>query len=64
MAYAEEIKAMGGDNPRGKKVEPVTMNSPMPKGPGDIKPGSGVDGTVMEEVNKMKHLFNYKDTTQ
>ena len=64
LAYIEEVKAMGGDNPRGKKVEPVTMNSPMPLGPGEIKPRTTASGTVTEEVNKMKHLFNYKETTQ
>ena len=49
MAYAEELK----------NARPVG-----PMGPGEIKPPTKVDGILQEEVNKMKHLFNYTDTTQ
>jgi len=35
-----------------------------PVGPGAYPPATKADKVVAEEVNKMKHLFNYKDTTQ
>jgi hypothetical protein len=53
-----------------KKIQPSAMayaeelKTMFPPGPGEIKPLDKVDNIVAEEVNKMKHLFNYTDTTQ
>jgi hypothetical protein len=63
LAYIEEIKAMGGDNPRGKEIT-MDPRAITPLGPGQPVPMTTVTGTVAEEVNKMKHLFKYTDATQ
>jgi len=44
------------DNRRSKKVDTVIINSPMPKGPGDIKPGSEGYGPQSEGVSRNADL--------